>query len=280
MSLLTGCSKLLTTSLAHLSSLAPVSLCPEHLKTNAKMPPLPTSSATRKETKGAAEAQALLLDLTLFFLQACLCSSLPWALGSLLIFCFYCQFIFYSLFCRTKMDAKKPRKCSLTSFPNLKTRKKENLGFVKVRILEFNWGKRMASSWRLGDPGPIGDCCVPSTFDNKMRGRKVWEDQASLQSQDWAGLGGNWQEGRSSVLWTSGLQGLNWTGDLYLWRPWASVFYSALYFWNHNGSLLEWFWTSMQKHFQKRSAFFPLTRTWCLSFYSVSKTSEMPQHWR
>lgn len=189
MSLLTGCSKLLTTSLAHLSSLAPVSLCPEHLKTNAKMPPLPTSSATRKKTKGAAEAQALLLDLTLFFLQACLCSSLPWALGSLLIFCFYCQFIFYSLFCRTKMDAKKPRKCSLTSFPNLKTRKKENLGFVKVRILEFNWGKRMASSWRLGDPGPIGDCCVPSTFDNKMRGRKVWEDQASLQSQDWAGLG-------------------------------------------------------------------------------------------
>ncbi|XP_024896868.1 dual specificity tyrosine-phosphorylation-regulated kinase 4 [Pteropus alecto] len=30
------------------------------------------------------------------------------------------------------MDAKKPRKCSLTSFPNLKTRKKENLAFVKV----------------------------------------------------------------------------------------------------------------------------------------------------
>lgn len=190
MSLFTWCSKLLTTSLAHLPSLAPVSLCPEHLKTNAKMPPLPTSSATRRETKGAAETQPLLLDLTLFFLQACLCSSHPWAWGPLLIFCSCCQFIFYSFFCRTKMDAKKPRKCSLTSFPNLKTRKKENLAFVKVRILVFNRGKRMASSWRLGDPGPIGDYCVASTFDDRMRRRKVWEDQANSQSQDWAGLDG------------------------------------------------------------------------------------------
>lgn len=33
---------------------------------------------------------------------------------------------------RTAMDAKKPRKCSLTSFPILKARKKQNLTAVKV----------------------------------------------------------------------------------------------------------------------------------------------------
>lgn len=71
-----------------------------------------------------------------------LCSREP-----LLTFCSYCQLIFFLLsLYRTKMDAKKPNKGSFKSFPTLKSKKKPNLTFVKVRILEFHLGKRVVSS--------------------------------------------------------------------------------------------------------------------------------------
>ncbi|VCW77799.1 unnamed protein product, partial [Gulo gulo] len=83
MGLFVWCPKLLATSLAHLPPLAAVSLCPGHPRTDVKMPPLLTSSATPTEE-------------------------------------------------RTTMDAKKPRNSSLTSFPILKARKKQNLNPGKV----------------------------------------------------------------------------------------------------------------------------------------------------
>lgn len=59
MGLFVWCPKLLATLLAHLSSLAAVSLCSEHPKSHAKTPPLLTSSVTRRETKGVTETQSL-----------------------------------------------------------------------------------------------------------------------------------------------------------------------------------------------------------------------------
>lgn len=67
--------------------------------------------------------------------------------------------MFSSCSCRTAMDAKKPRKCSLTSFPILKARKKQNLTAVKVRILELPLGRRgfIMKSWgpETRDPGGL-----------------------------------------------------------------------------------------------------------------------------
>lgn len=142
MGLFVWCPKLLATLLAHLSSLAAVSLCSEHPKSHAKMPPLLTSSVTRRETKGVTETQSLFQPATYFCLQACPVFFPPWVLGPLRTLCSYCQFSFYPSSCRTTMDAKKPRKCSLTSFPVLKTRKKQDVNPVKVKILEFHLGSR------------------------------------------------------------------------------------------------------------------------------------------
>lgn len=128
--------------------------------------------------------------------------------------------------------------------------------------------------------GPSGDYCAPGTFNNTMRARKVWEDWLVDRARAGRAWRGNWLEGQSVVLWTSELPGLNQAGDLYFRGPWASICSTVSFIplcIPGTRSVLEWFWTSMQEQFQKRSVLF-LTQTWCLSFHSVIKTSELPQH--
>lgn len=91
------------------------------------------------------------------------------------------------------MDAKKPRKCSLTSFPVLKARKKQNVNPVKVKILEFHLGNR-GILMKTGGPWS-----APHTSDDSVRGREMWGYQAIWQCQVWAGLEGNWLQGQGVV---------------------------------------------------------------------------------
>ena len=68
------------------------------------------------------------------------------------------------------MDAKKPRKGSLTSFPILKATKKQNLTSVKVRTLHFIWEKKgfVVKFWGLRTQW---DCCAPRISGDRGRGR-------------------------------------------------------------------------------------------------------------
>ena len=86
------------------------------------------------------------------------------------------------------MDAKKPRNSSLTSFPNLKARKKQNLNPGKVKILDFHLGKRgiIMKTW-----GPRSDHYPPSTFDDRMKGSSEGVDGPGwLAEPGLGGLGG------------------------------------------------------------------------------------------
>lgn len=137
------------------SSLGSYHLLPEH-RTNATVRCTP-SAVARRETKGAAETQPLLLGLPPFFLQACPVFFASLHLGAItyILLLLLIDFFFLLFLYRTKMDAKKPSKGRLKSFPILKSKKKPNLTFGKVRVLEFHLGKKMVSLQRLGSPEPI-----------------------------------------------------------------------------------------------------------------------------
>lgn len=143
----------------------------------------------RRETEGAAETQPRLLDLPLFLLHTCPVLFPSPDMGAINYNSLLVTIYFLPSCCRTRMDAKKPGICSLTSFPNLKVSKQENLTSGKVRILEFYLGRRSihmkilrhGTQWRL---------LCPSTLDGRRQQGKTWEDQANWQSQVWVGLEG------------------------------------------------------------------------------------------
>lgn len=140
------------------------------------------------------------------------------------------------------MDAKKPRNSSLTSFPILKARKKQNLNPGKVKILDCHWAGEVPS-WRLGDlrPGLTVFLLVPlmTEWGEVLVGR----DQAGWQT-GLGGLGGRlaggpeWSFVNSRTARPSLSRWLVFE-DTLDWCLYYSLLYWALYFWNHTGGVPE-----------------------------------------
>ena len=108
------------------------------------------------------------------------------------------------------MDAKKPRKGSLTSFPILKATKKQNLTSVKVRTLAFHLGEERFCCEVLGTQDPVGLLCPKHLW---------WQGEGKGQSQVWVGQRENKLDGQCMVSWTWGLQDNNLAGDLHVRNP-------------------------------------------------------------